>query len=226
MQLNIKVRYQRGENTRARILNAAISLFGSMGFDSITTREIAEAAAVPPASLRYYFENKQGLYIACLSHVHALVFSQMESEIKEAELLLEDGCAKADSLIDSFCDLQEVLIDAMVAGPDGGTVALFVLRHDLPSEGGSGSLSGDEGNINRAMVCFTEIIMRISDGNLDRQLAARIAGLINGQVLNLYVRRNRLESDGWDITPERLQWIKEVVRKQSRAMLMTHRPCS
>ncbi len=224
MRRTVEVGYSRGEETRARILGIALTLFGNKGYDSVTTREIAQAAAVPPASLRYYFGNKQGLYLACLEHVQTLAFQQMEPALDEAELLLEDANTSYERLIESFCILQESLVDSMIGGADGGTVATFIVRHDLPSEGGAGKLVIDSKAGRRMMACFITIMIRISGGQLDSQSAARVSGLINGQLTNIYVRRNRLAEYGWDITPERLLWLKQMIRKNTEAILRAHRP--
>src|ERR1700743_641729 len=60
--------YPRGEETRAKIIATAISLFGQNGFAGVTTREIATTAGVPAPSLQYYFENKEGLSLPCIEH--------------------------------------------------------------------------------------------------------------------------------------------------------------
>jgi TetR/AcrR family transcriptional regulator, regulator of cefoperazone and chloramphenicol sensitivity len=223
MRRSVKAGYPRGEETRARILNIAVSLFGTKGFDSVSTREIAEAASVPPASLRYYFVNKQGLYIACLEHIQAHTFEIMEPALQDAELQLKDEATSSDQLINSFCSLQEALIESMLGGSDDGKAALFMVRHDLPSDGGSGQLSGDGTTARRMMACFTEMTMRISGNQLDAQTALIVAGLLNGQLTNIYIRRSRLSEFGWDITPEHLLWIKQTLRKHSTAGLQAYR---
>ena len=83
MRRKVETGYARGAETRDRILNVAIQLFGNYGFDSVTTREIAAQSDVPPASLRYYFVNKEGLYIACLEHVQTLTFKLLEASWKQ-----------------------------------------------------------------------------------------------------------------------------------------------
>jgi TetR/AcrR family transcriptional regulator, regulator of cefoperazone and chloramphenicol sensitivity len=223
MRRTVETGYPRGDETRARILKVAVDLFGTKGFDSVSTREIAAASSVPPASLRYYFANKQGLYIACLEHVQALSFGQMEPALVDAEALLADENCPAGRLINSFCALQDAMIESMLGGPDGGTAALFTLRHDLPSEGGAGKLVGDGTASRRMIACFTRLIVRISSNQLDSQTALIVAGLINGQMTNIYVRRNRLADAGWAITPDRLQWMKDTVRKHSTAVLQAYR---
>lgn len=223
MRHKVEAPYVRGEATKARILDVAITLFGTKGFDSVPTREIAQAASVPQASLRYYFISKEGLYIACLEHIQAQIARQMEPALSNADALLTDQDARLDALIESFCALQEAMIDIMIGGKDGGTAALLLVRHDLPSESGSGTLAGDETSIRRIAACFTDIMVRISAGRLDRPSAARLTGMINGQITNIYLRRNRLVGDGWDITLERLDWIKRMIRFNTTAILQAHR---
>ena len=56
--------YARGEETRARIISAALKLFGQRGFDGSSTRDIATAAGVNAPALQYYFDNKEGDFVA------------------------------------------------------------------------------------------------------------------------------------------------------------------
>ena len=53
-----------GAEARARLLEAALTLFAEKGFAKTSTREIAQAAQVNIASISYYFGDKAGLYRA------------------------------------------------------------------------------------------------------------------------------------------------------------------
>ncbi len=53
-----------GLEARGRLLDAALQLFADQGFSKTSTREIALAAQVNVASIRYYFGDKAGLYRA------------------------------------------------------------------------------------------------------------------------------------------------------------------
>jgi TetR/AcrR family transcriptional regulator len=57
---------ERADQTRARILEAALSEFSAHGLAGARTEQIAEAAGVNKALLYYYFENKEKLYLAAL----------------------------------------------------------------------------------------------------------------------------------------------------------------
>jgi AcrR family transcriptional regulator len=55
---------QDGEQSRERLLQAALALFAQHGFSKTSTREIAEAAQTNVAAISYYFGDKAGLYRA------------------------------------------------------------------------------------------------------------------------------------------------------------------
>lgn len=51
-----------GEQSRERLLQAALRLFAQQGFEKTSTREIAETAGTNLAAIKYYFGDKAGLY--------------------------------------------------------------------------------------------------------------------------------------------------------------------
>ena len=53
-----------GAEARERLLHTALRLFSEKGFARTSTREIAQAASVNLAAIRYYFGDKAGLYAA------------------------------------------------------------------------------------------------------------------------------------------------------------------
>ncbi|CAN5630338.1 hypothetical protein BH10PSE18_BH10PSE18_11830 [soil metagenome] len=56
-----------GIEARARLLEAALTLFAKKGFAKTSTREIASAAEANIAAISYYFGDKAGLYAACFT---------------------------------------------------------------------------------------------------------------------------------------------------------------
>ena len=53
-----------GEESRQRLLHAAVHCFAEHGFSKTSTRQIAQQAGVNIAAISYYFEDKAGLYRA------------------------------------------------------------------------------------------------------------------------------------------------------------------
>lgn len=65
----------RGEETRARIRDAALELFKDKGFDGTTMREIAVSAGVATGAAYYYFPSKEALVLE--------FYAGLQSEIEE-----------------------------------------------------------------------------------------------------------------------------------------------
>lgn len=55
-----------GEESRARILDAAGQLFADRGYDGVSVRELAKRAGVNAAAINYHFGGKEGLYHAVI----------------------------------------------------------------------------------------------------------------------------------------------------------------
>ncbi len=62
---SVQATQPRGDETRERILTAALEAFGKHPFLAVTTRQIAAAASVSLPTLQYYFGDKEGIYRAC-----------------------------------------------------------------------------------------------------------------------------------------------------------------
>lgn len=58
-------------DTRTRILDVAIPLFASAGFDGVSMRAIAKAAGIQAPSLYNHFPDKQTLYLSMVAHAFA-----------------------------------------------------------------------------------------------------------------------------------------------------------
>lgn len=83
---------ERADQTRARILDAAIREFSENGLAGARTEQIAEAAGVNKALIYYYFNGKQALYDATLESVANRVVASglavMGSECSAGERLV------------------------------------------------------------------------------------------------------------------------------------------
>src|SRR5579862_836883 len=60
---------ERADQTRSRILDAAVREFSENGLAGARTEQIAEIAGVNKALLYYYFKSKEALYRAALESV-------------------------------------------------------------------------------------------------------------------------------------------------------------
>ncbi|MDB4973057.1 MAG: putative transcriptional regulator [Myxococcaceae bacterium] len=69
---------ERSEDTRTRLLLAAIEVFGRHGFEAASTRMLSEAASVNLQSIPYYFGSKEGLYRAVAEHIAERVQDRLQ----------------------------------------------------------------------------------------------------------------------------------------------------
>ncbi|HEX4167251.1 MAG TPA: TetR/AcrR family transcriptional regulator [Bryobacteraceae bacterium] len=75
----------KAEETRSRILAAALELFRSRGFDQTTMREIATEAGVALGSAYYYFASKEALVIAFYRQASEEMSAQIENRLNGAK---------------------------------------------------------------------------------------------------------------------------------------------
>lgn len=66
---------QTGQDTRTRLIEAALQLFEKQGYKGTPTRLIAEVAGVNEVTLFRHFGNKKALLIACMEYFNAAGFS-------------------------------------------------------------------------------------------------------------------------------------------------------
>ncbi|HAQ07283.1 MAG TPA: TetR family transcriptional regulator, partial [Bacillus bacterium] len=75
------------KNSKAAIIDAAIFLFNTKGFNGTSIRDIAAKADVNPANIAYYFQNKNGLLENCFT----FYFESYLQELEKGFLLLDYG---------------------------------------------------------------------------------------------------------------------------------------
>jgi AcrR family transcriptional regulator len=97
-----------GEQSRERLMHAALQLFAHQGYAKTSTREIAEAAGTNLAAISYYFGDKAGLYRA--------VFFEMQGK-PEDEIARYDGAGLtlSEALRGLFTGFVEPLREGDVA---------------------------------------------------------------------------------------------------------------
>lgn len=73
----------KSEQTRQRIVTAALELFQSAGYDGATMRDIAKQAGVATGAAYYYFDSKDALVLEFYRLVQDATFDAVTTEILE-----------------------------------------------------------------------------------------------------------------------------------------------
>ncbi len=93
---------ERSDQTRTRILEAAVTQFSEKGLDGARTKQIAEAAGVNKALLYYYFHDKEALYAAALEYVaegvRATSMAVLDSHASPGERFLKSALDHFDRI--------------------------------------------------------------------------------------------------------------------------------
>src|ERR1700735_4199921 len=76
------MKIKKSEETRTRILEAALAVFRERGFERATMRDVAAAAGVAVGAAYYYFESKDAIVMA--------FYERSQSEMRpQIEVLLD-----------------------------------------------------------------------------------------------------------------------------------------
>lgn len=89
------------EETRQRIIDAAMVCFADRGYEGATNKEIATRARITHGAIYHYFNSKAELFVACAEAVTAKSDERYEAAAR-GEASLRD---RLDALVRSFVDL-------------------------------------------------------------------------------------------------------------------------
>ena len=83
----VKPARKKSEETRARILEAALEVFRERGFESATMREIATKAEVAVGAAYYYFDYKDAIVMAFYERAQSEMGPAIEQKLAESKTL-------------------------------------------------------------------------------------------------------------------------------------------
>jgi AcrR family transcriptional regulator len=107
----------KSEETRARILAAAIELFRSEGFEAATMRQIAAAAGVATGAAYYYFDSKESIVLAFYDQTQQDLAPRME-QILAASRDLQERVHGIISAKLKYFESSRALLGALAAHAD------------------------------------------------------------------------------------------------------------
>ena len=98
--MTIRDQASRAEETRARLLDAAVTAFSDKGFHGTSTRDIAAAAGMSPAAVYVHHSSKEELLylISSRGHAHTLDL------VRQARASADDPAAQLAAVIRAFTE--------------------------------------------------------------------------------------------------------------------------
>lgn len=211
--------YHRGEETRQRIIDAAIEIFGELGFKTATTRIIAAAAGVNTPALRYYFDNKEGLYLACadsLANENYVFFQPLLERIENtAKNLNVDECKML------FCTFIDTMFDRITGSENTPAKQLFHARLQMGDGPEQAFTLMEEVIGNKIFQAGFQLIGRITQQPASAEITRLRTVSLIGQVAMTYAMQNTMLTQlKWaQFDDARLTMLKAITREHSMTML-------
>lgn len=139
--------------TKDRILAAAYTLFGTVGFDATTTRAIAETSGVNRALIHYHFTNKTVLLEQLLDRYYGDLARKLEAVLTGKGTPRQRLIRLVDAYLDFLVDHQHFsrIVQREVSGGrhvqrvSGHMAPLFETGKRFIEEASPGTRSGDLG---------------------------------------------------------------------------------
>lgn len=116
--------------SRKKIINSAMILFASNGFDSTSTREICKHAGVNLSLISYYFENKEGLYTSIIESIVSYGLEHVQEEIIKSN---DVDLLPREEKIDLYCTLLEKYIDFLYSESVPNSFVILMLKEQTMS---------------------------------------------------------------------------------------------
>jgi TetR/AcrR family transcriptional regulator, regulator of cefoperazone and chloramphenicol sensitivity len=211
--------YARGEATRLRIIQTALDVFGTLGFEEASTRLIADRAGVNLAALHYYFAGKDGIYRACAGHIAAYCeqmiapfLARLEVPLANPRLTRRQLRALLHETLDGFADL-------LVSPREPPTWIAFVLREQMNPTAAYAVLH--ERVSGHLIGAVAALVGRLIDRPADaEETILRTLAMFGPLMVFRRARATALLALGWpDFSGDRLALIKAVLWDQALGAL-------
>ncbi len=215
--------HQRGEETRARILEAALELFASSGFEGASTRTIAEQAGVNLPAIQYYFGSKEGLYRAVVEQFSQQMQAGVAPIGQRIRTELASGQPSRRKLIDLLCDMLDVVIALILddSVPDRESRQKFFARMEVEPNEVFDALQGEM--IRHVSQPMCEIIGRLIDRPPDDEKVLLQSMTLIGQA-KIFCGWGTNRVLHWETIGEaRIRAAQSVVRENVQAIFRSTR---
>jgi len=209
---------QRGEDTSRRILDTALALFAAEGFDSASTRAIAEHAGVNLPAIQYYFGSKEGLYRAAIAHIGDQAAQAIAPIAARVQAALDAGTPSRAQLIDLLCEMVDALVTLFLdeSLPGRESRSLFVSRVEIEHTAALDPLN--EVMRQKVLAPTSAVVARLVGRPADDEQVVLRTLMILGQA-KIFGSRSVVRSLGWDIVDEsRVTAVKTLVHQHTRAI--------
>lgn len=206
----------RGDATRARILEAAIAVFGRHGKEA-STRLLAREAGANIQAIQYHFGGKDGLYLAAAEAIAHGVGARLLPAAEAAGAKLAAGTCGPDEARNLLAGFLAQAAQ-MAVSPESEHWARFVFREQMEPSPAFDVIYAQV--MQPIMASVRRLVAAISGGEPEDQAVGLQAVAIVGQVMVFrFARAAVLRQLEWQATGEpELGAIRTMLRASVRAL--------
>jgi len=217
--------YTRGEDTRRRILEAAIEVFAAEGYEGASTRHLAERAGINLPAIQYYFGSKDGLYRAAIDYIVQEIeahFAPIAAPVRAA--LARDDATHAD-LLEALCRMLEAFVVLITGGPNlesRESRRLMFARAEIEQTAGLDALH--ECGMRQMYEPCLSLVARLIGQPGEAEEAALRTLLLIGQVTVFCDKGARHALKVTEFNEAQVRSIQRLVRMQAQAVFAATAP--
>lgn len=126
---SLSKQFSSSEETRKRLIDAGVKLFGLMGKDTVSTRDLAKVAATNLNAIQYHFGGKDELYLAVARHLAQQINSEARPMIANIQSKVDQ--MNPSEAAQSAADLIALAAKTFLNMPDLALRGGFMLREQL-----------------------------------------------------------------------------------------------
>lgn len=124
-----RARRDRGAETRAQLIEAALEVIGRLGYEGASTREIAKAANANLAAIVYHFGGKEALHLAVAEHVAASIMAKVGPALAAAAS--EQAVASREAARAALDNMIETMVEVILGSAEADRWARFIVREQM-----------------------------------------------------------------------------------------------
>lgn len=208
--------YTRGEDTRRRILEAAVEVFAAEGYEGASTRHLAERAGINLPAIQYYFGSKDGLYRAAIDYIVQEIEAHFAPLVAPVRAALARADASPADLLEVLCSMLESFLALVAGGSDLESRRLLFARAEIEQTAGLDRLH--ECGMRQMYDPCLALVARLTGQPIEAEDAALRTLLLIGQVTVFCNKGARHALKTTEFSAERVRAIQRLVRKHALAI--------
>jgi AcrR family transcriptional regulator len=211
----------RGDETRRRLLAAALEAFSRHGYDGVSTRQLAQRAGVNLAAIPYHFGSKAGVYQAVVDGIAEGFGEPLRRAADAARTAASDPALGPAARCARLREFLQAMARQLLGSADARLRSGIILREQIHPTPAFDAIYRD------FIHPVHETVAALLGGVLGRayddpEIVLRTHAVIGQIVVFRAARETIMRRMDWDgFTPERVEQIAHLVGDQVCAMLLT-----